>query len=211
MGTVLVVAAMPVEIAGIRSALTPAQRTVFRFVAEGPGFRLARKAVAEISEKPRALVSAGLCGALDERLRLGDIVVAESVNGVSCEMPRAGRPFVHGPVLSQDRVAVSAAEKRALQSSGAIAVEMEAAVLMEKSREWGVPFFCIRAVSDTVGEDFELDLNAARDALGRFSIWKVLGQAARRPLVAVPELLRLKRNSEVAAKRLGEFFADCSF
>lgn len=211
MGPVLVVAAMPAELAGIRSALTPTQMSDFRFAAEGPGFRLAQRAVSGIPERPRALISAGLCGALDERLRVGQIVVAETVNGVDCAIPRTGRPFVLGPVLSQDRVAASAAEKKALRSSGAIAVEMEAAVLAEKGREWGVPFYCVRAVSDTADEDFVMDLNRTRDELGRFRVWKILGQAMRRPVAVIPELLRLKRNSELAAKQLGEFFAECSF
>ena len=208
---VLVVSAMQLEIAGIRSALTPAQQSGFRFVAEGPGFRLAAKSLAGIAERPRAVVSAGLCGALDGKLQLGDVVVAESVNGIPCRVPQTVRPFVLGPVVSQDRVAGSAAEKSALRAGGAIAVEMEAAVVANKSLEWGVPFYCIRTVSDTADEVFLVDFEAARDAQGRFSIWKILGQAARRPLTGLPELLRMKRNSEVAAKRLGEFFADCSF
>jgi hypothetical protein len=56
-----------------------------------------------------------------------------------------------------------------------------------------------------------LDLNAARDDEGRFSVVKIFRQAVRRPLVVVPELLRLQRNSHLAAKALGVFLGDCSF
>jgi hypothetical protein len=69
----------------------------------------------------------------------------------------------------------------------------------------------VRAVSDTADEDWTLDLNAARHQNGTFRIGHILAQAARRPVKIVPELLRLRRNAGMAARRLGEFFADCDF
>ena len=32
--------------------------------------------------------------------------------------------------------------------------------------EWGVPFYCVRAVSDTASEDMPLDFNLYRDSEG---------------------------------------------
>ena len=72
-------------------------------------------------------------------------------------------------------------------------------------------FDCVRAVSDRASEGFALDLNAARDEVGRFRVSRVLRQAIRRPVTGVPELLRLHRNSEAASKALGEFIGNCSF
>ena len=40
---------------------------------------------------------------------------------------------------------------------------------------------------------------------------RILAQAVRRPVTGVPELLRLRRNSEAASKALGEFIGNCSF
>jgi nucleoside phosphorylase len=157
------------------------------------------------------VLSVGLCGALVEELEVGQIVAGSSINGVEIDRPRCQMKAVSGPIASVDRVAQTVAEKRRLRETGAIAVEMEAAAVLERAREWKVPFYCIRAVSDRASEGFALDLNAARDEVGRFKASRVLGQAIRRPWVGFPELWRLRRNSEVAAKALGEFIGNCSF
>ena len=75
----------------------------------------------------------------------------------------------------------------------------------EKPREWGVPFRCIRVVSDTAAEDMPLDFNLYRDADGRFSRAASRWPRSRRPFTAIPALLRLDRNCRIAAEKLGEF------
>jgi hypothetical protein len=102
-------------------------------------------------------------------------------------------------------------EKRRLRQTGAIVVEMEAAAVLEKARDAGRPFYAVKAVSDGADESFSLDLNAARDGDGRFSVMRILNQAFRSPMTAFPELARLKRNGERAAVALGDFFAHCNF
>ena len=101
-------------------------------------------------------------------------------------------------------------EKRRLrEKTGAIAAEMEAGAVSKIAQEWGVPFYCVRAVSDTANEDMPLDFNLYRDAAGRFSRSRIALAAMRRPFTAIPALLRLDRNCRHAADKLGEFFADC--
>jgi adenosylhomocysteine nucleosidase len=107
-------------------------------------------------------------------------------------------------------VAVTAAEKRDLRDrTGAIAVEMESAAVAAKAREWGVPFRCIKVVSDTAREDMPLDFNRYRDAAGRFSRGRIALAALGHPFSAIPGLLQLDRNCRKAAEKLGEFLADC--
>jgi adenosylhomocysteine nucleosidase len=180
-------------------------------VANGPGPKLAGAAVNdrlreqgfEKQRRVEGIVSTGFCGALDPGLNVGDIVV--SGDGVA-----SPRSFVRGEILSLDRVAVTAAEKRDLRErTGAIAIEMESAAVAAKAREWGVPFRCIKAVSDTAAEDMPLDFNLYRDSAGRFSRSRIALAAMRRPFTAIPALLRLDRNCRRAAEKLGEFFADC--
>jgi nucleoside phosphorylase len=117
---------------------------------------------------------------------------------------------VRGEILSLDRVAVTAAEKRGLRErTGAAVIEMESAAVAAKAREWGLPFRCIKVVSDTAAEDMPLDFNLYRDSAGRFSRSRIALAALRRPFSAIPGLLRLDRNCRHAADKLGEFFADC--
>jgi uridine phosphorylase len=208
MRTVLVVAAERFELKHIR----PPKDERWILKANGPGGSLAGEAAdAAGPHQIDAVLSVGLCGALAEGLEVGQIVIGSSINGVRIEQPRCSGRFISGPIVSIDHVAQTVAEKRQLRKTGAIAVEMEAAAVLERARKWNVPFYCVRAVSDRASEGFALDLNAARDEVGRFRINRVLAQAIRRPEAGVPELFRLYRNSEAASKALGEFIGNCSF
>jgi adenosylhomocysteine nucleosidase len=162
----------------------------FVMIANGPGTRLVEKALEKKIEVD-GIISTGFCGALDESLRVGDIVVGERI-------------------LCVDRVAVTADEKRTLrEKTGAVAVEMESAAAAAKAVEWGVPFRLIRAVSDEAGEDLPLDFNLYRDAEGRFSRARIAIAALEWPFKRIPGLLRLDRNTKIAARSLGDYFADC--
>lgn len=162
------------------------------------------------------VISMGTCGALADTLAVGDIVAAAEVIGADgclrfpAVLPRCGAPFHSGPILSADRVAATRRDKQKARESGAIAVEMEAAGVAEVTRAAGVPFSCIRAVSDTSDEDMPLDFNVLRDAAGRFDLARIAAAAAARP-AALPGLLRLGRNARVASKNLGEFLVHCRF
>jgi len=174
-------------------------------IASGPGPRLVEKPLAE-KKNVDGIISTGFCGALDPALRVGNIVVGgDAAIGSSA-------PFVRGEILSADRVAVTAAEKLALRNrTGAVAVEMEAAAVKRKAAEWGVPFICIRVVSDTAADDLPLDFNRFRNADGDFSRTRIALAAMARPFSAMPGLLELDRNCRLASRSLGDFLADCRF
>lgn len=158
-------------------------------IANGPGPRLAAQAL-ERRIEVSGIVSTGFCGALDPTLKVGDLV---------SDVP-----------LSLDHVAATAEEKRALRAqTGASIVEMESAAVMTKAAEWGAKFFSVRAVSDTAQDDMPLDFNLYRDAEGRFSRTRIALAALARPFTTVPALLRLERNCKIAARSLGDYFADC--
>jgi nucleoside phosphorylase len=183
-------------------------------VANGPGPGLAAKAAEEAKrrlEKVDGFVSTGYCGALDNELKPLDIVVATEVNGGKVNRPATVLDYAAGPVLSQDRVACTAEEKLRLRETGAIAVEMEAAGVGQVAREAGIPFYCVRVVTDAASEALPLDFNRMRDAGGRFSRARILAAAARRPRRILPELLKLQRTSKSASLALGDFIANCRF
>jgi len=164
---------------------------------------------------PDAIVSTGFCGALEEKLDVASVVAATEVLGAngrfSARTPGASLPHHCGVVLTIDHVAQSAAEKRSLRQTGAAAVDMEAAAAAGRSAALGLPFYCIKAVTDLAGEDLANDLNAALRSDGHFDTIRILGSSLGRPLVRLPELLRLRHRSVRAARALGDFFADCRF
>jgi adenosylhomocysteine nucleosidase len=186
-------------------------------VANGAGARRAASAVDAACEvfQPDAVVSTGFCGALDPDLLLADVVVATSVaaaDGRYEALPVLSAAAHHsGVVRSIDRVAQTAEEKRRLRAGGAIAVEMEAAGVAARAQARGLPFYCVRAVTDLAGETMANNFNAALRADGHFDTMVILRDTLRRPLARLPELCRLRQRSVRAASVLGDFFANCRF
>jgi adenosylhomocysteine nucleosidase len=182
-------------------------------VANGPGPKLAGAAVNVVKEHAEVtgLISVGFCGGLQPSLQACDIFVATEVSGVGPALaPSSSRPFKTGKLLSIDRVVSTAAEKAAL-AKDADAVEMEAAAVATRAREWNVPFYAVRVVTDTCAETFPLEFNQMRSKDGRFSRVKILGAALRRPFAVFPELIGLNRRTKRAARALGDFLADSGF
>lgn len=201
-----------------RAWLARAGASRWLLAANGPGGRLAGLAAAEALGKARAacVVSVGLCGALndDARLEPGAVVRAsEVIDGRggrwAAGAVQGGAPAVR--VLSLDRVAVTAAEKRRLGAgSGAEIVEMEAAAVAGRAAEQAVAFYCVKAVSDGGNEELPMDFNRFRDAEGRFSRARIGAACALRPWL-VPGLLRFDRQCRRSIDRLGEYLVQARF
>ena len=179
--------------------------------ANGAGRRNAARAVEIACGRCSvgAVVSAGLCGALDPALGLGQLVIADRV--VSLDPPAefaarwpGGAQVARSLVLTVDHLVQPAEEKSRLRSTGAVAVEMEAAGVAAEAEKQGLPFFCVRAVSDGAGESFEIDYDRARLAGGGFSVPRLLVQAGVK-LARWQELLEWRRRIQQGAAALGDF------
>jgi adenosylhomocysteine nucleosidase len=179
-------------------------------IANGVGVARSAAAVdAAASWTPDALASTGFCGALDPRLRIGDIVAAQCVvhGGKRYVTAQAGGPVV----ITTERVVQTAAERRNLFATGAAAVDMEAAGVASRAMALNLPFFCVKGVSDTAGEDMANDFNRSLKADGHFDTINLLLGALGRPFTRIPELIRLGARCVRVSQSLGDFFADCRF
>jgi len=182
-------------------------------VANGAGWGRAGSAVEAASAfSPDAIVSTGFCGALDDSLEIAGIVAGTEIAGDGRTYACAPLDAPHrGVVASIDHVAQTAAEKRKLRQAGALVVEMEAAAVAAAAQKHGIPFYCIRVVTDLAGENLENDFSGALRADGHFDTMFILRGALRRPSVRVPELLRLRSRCVRAAQALGDFIVGCRF
>jgi len=186
-------------------------------VANGAGRRRAAQAVDVASSmgKLNLICNMGFCGALESGMKIGDIFVAERVQTGDAEYaavkPQSTRPYHTGVLASIGHVAQTAEEKSALRERGASAVEMEAAGVAARAAQLGVPFYCVRSITDLADESFGLDFNAALRPDGRFDTMRLIAASCRRPLSLLPELLHLGMRCRTASRALGEFVADCRF
>ena len=195
---VLVCFAVPQEAAPFRKLVR--NRPEVRVLITGMGRRNAERPVrAAIDQlRPSRVFSCGFAGALDPALRIGDVVCAKDT-----PVPNAKAVTF----TCTERVAITAAEKSALRKqTGADAVEMESAVIESVCRELGVPCVVLRAISDLAGEDLPLDFNALMTPDQRLSSLKLAFAILCAPQ-RIPGLMRLGRNSAVAARRLAEQLA----
>jgi len=164
-------------------------------------------------------VSSGLAGALKPQYQVGQVLAARSVRTENELTDPSGDPLESSaPLLSfaaecgatvveqfysAVRVVGKAEEKRHL-GERSDAVEMESFEVLLESAAYGIPAIAIRAVSDLVDDDLPLDMNRIFTDEGQVSIPRVLGQVALNP-TSVPELVRLGRNSKMAAESLAHF------
>jgi len=183
-------------------------------IANGAGPKQSLSA-ARACDGSTAIINTGFCGALDSDLNIGDVIVADKVFFSSqmfdCRSVITSANFRQGAIYSSARIAATAKEKEQLHRTGAIAVEMEAGGIASYAKEQGIPFFCVRTVSDLADESFSNDFNAAIGTDGRYRIGRLIASAMLQPHRRFPELLRLKQRCDLAAKRLGEFLDSCSF
>jgi adenosylhomocysteine nucleosidase len=164
--------------------------------------------------RPKLVLSAGFCGALQEGLRVGDVVLATEVADTrgQCwpttwpgELPSGPwQPPLHrGRVISVPQLASTPEQKRALAvEHGALAVDMEAATLAAVCRQQGVPFGCVRAVSDEATMAVSERL-ATLAASGRVSPWRLAWSVTVAPTL-IGELWRLAKQTRLAAEQLGK-------
>ncbi len=227
--TVLLVAAMPREFGGLlrlcgrgrkldwpvdwaREAECGATRLLM--AANGVGVERATTAAAAGRQaRPDAVVSYGFCGGLDPSLRVGDIFAATAVAGpkdcYDTVSPNSRARYASGTMVTVGHVAGSAEEKARLRAGGAAAVDMEAAGVAREVAGWGVPFYCLRSVTDLADECLRVDFNSALRPDGHFDTMLLLRNAMRAS--ALPDLWRLRGRCGIASRRLGEFFAGCRF
>jgi nucleoside phosphorylase len=179
---------------------------------------LGAPAFGNLAYRPKTVIMAGYAGGLREGLGIADVILATEICDAEGnvwpatwpERPLQGewRPPLHrGRLLTVNQMIATPQEKRQFgERHDALAVDMESAVLARLCASRGVPFGCVRVLSDTV--DMGLSPDLARLFAGeKLSITRVLLALLRRPSLTA-EFRRLARYTRQAsdnlAKALGE-------
>jgi adenosylhomocysteine nucleosidase len=164
--------------------------------------------------RPRVVLSAGFAGALQPELRVGDVVLATDVADGEGNLwattwpgdlpPGEWRPPLYrGRLLTAPALVGNVQDKQELgRRHAAAAVDMESAVIARLCKRCGVPFGCVRAISDDAGTPLSPRL-AALLSRGRVSPVRLLTALAASPKMT-GELWRLARATRFAAEQLGK-------
>lgn len=148
-----------------------------------------------------AVILAGLAGALDPSLQVGDVVVDGPVTS-----PPAGVRL--GKILSVDHLVSTPAEKEQLhRETGASAVDMETGAVTAWAERQGLPLWNVRAISDRADQTLNPDLLHLIDPWGRPRPLRVARRLLGGPS-RVKELRELGRAANFAAGRLAAAIAD---
>jgi hypothetical protein len=153
------------------------------------------------------VIMAGLAGALDPSLRIGDVVLDAERAETWVTHPCHGSAIHRGAIHTADHLIATPAEKAALfASTRALAVDMEQAIVRAAANAAGVPFIGIRAVSDTADQALNPAVLNLVDEFGRPRAAALAIALARKPSL-IPDLMTLGAASRLAADRLAEALA----
>ncbi|KAB0671559.1 phosphorylase [Oryzomonas sagensis] len=220
--------AEPLKVGRFKAFLCRAPERNLLLVESGMGFKNAAAAAEALLEeyRPALLISAGFCGGIAPELRVGDVAVSRELcivaNGAVQPVPVAIAPAAHNFVARQSasgaRVfaglfastpSIMAKKELALllpPGAPCPVVEMESAAIAIVAAENGIPFMGIRTVSDAADEELGFSLDEFTDHNLRIRPHKVALTILRKPWI-IPQLVRLGRNSRIAADSLSHAMA----
>jgi adenosylhomocysteine nucleosidase len=198
---------------GVVAALDAEARTLGRWTKRMPGHAILRDgrlvavsgigcAAAELAARrlidagATALMSFGLAGGLDPRLRAGSIILPIEVisrDGVrfvtstgwrerlSAALSTQQRQVTAGALLCSATAIDAVADKTAaFRDTGAVAVDMESSGVAAAAAAHDLPFIAVRVVIDTAADAVPRAVVAASRA-GQLKIWRLIGGLAQAP------------------------------
>ncbi|NVN90165.1 MAG: phosphorylase [Desulfuromonadales bacterium] len=167
------------------------------------------------TESPDLMISAGFGGAVLPGLVVGDVVMAERIlhlSGAELEEVAVGfygrnaaadsLSFRRGVCISCDQI-LNKGDLALRLPAGVVnpVVEMESAAVARIAASHSIPFLALRAISDPWDEELDFSIDEFCDEDMRIRPAKVLATILRRPAI-IPQVIRLARNSHVAASGL---------
>ncbi len=148
------------------------------------------------SLRPSLVVSWGLCGGLDPRLRPGDLILGVEVvsnagavrtneaiaSSLAQRLGGAGARVIVERLAASDAPVLTAAAKAELRrSTGAAGVDMESLIAGQFALQQGIPFAILRAVADPAERDLPPLALKAVASDGAINVQAVIGALVRSP------------------------------
>ena len=188
----------------------------FNIIPSGSSSARAKEAAEHLAhEGCRKFLSFGIAGGLDSALQVGDVVFSSHVVTTldeaygtppprKIENPplRAGSRTVKGSICGVDEIVFTPREKATLfATTKAAAADMESHALAREASKNGLPFFVLRAISDSSADTLPAYVANGVSHDGQPQIMPILKGLAANPF-SLPLLLRLKKNTDSALTAL---------
>jgi len=181
-------------ITGLEAEARIARRAGVHAVTIGGG-RERRGAAIEriVAEGATGLVSFGIAGGLDPRLRPGSVLVPETVYAETGEAYSVDADWrrlmigripdgIGGALYGAETVVATSREKRALFArTGSVAVDLESAAVARIAAKCGIPFIVLRTVADPAHRSLPRAAINGLTGEGKVAFSAVVGHLTRRP------------------------------
>jgi nucleoside phosphorylase len=154
---------------GIRTIRGTIDDRAVEVLHTGVGEKVCRQRVAEFLQDQQfdLLISSGFAGALNDKLQIGDLLLAKNFSTV--ELTEVGSSFSRLPIHEADLLTVRALidsndeRNKIARTSGAAAVDMETEFIARACAEYGIPLLSLRVITDTPREPFPAPPNVLFD------------------------------------------------
>eukprot|EP00913_Durusdinium_trenchii_P035298 g33028.t1 len=182
-------------------------------VESGMGFVRARKATQALidAHSPPWVISIGYSGALQPGMKVGDIVLANSIvdthgNELAVDLNMPEQKGLHvGRFVTSDEMVRLVKEKQALgEKYDAIAVDMESLAVAQICRETKTRFMAVRVLSDDMSFDLPPEVLTVVGESGSLRLGATIGSIWRRP-GSVKDMWRLREAAIIAGTNLATF------
>ncbi|HYK65202.1 MAG TPA: hypothetical protein VEY94_09660 [Patescibacteria group bacterium] len=204
----------PLALEGLQGFRAHLGDTSFTVIGHGIGHRRARDTARRAFDRisgAELVIGTGVVGALSSGLKPGDLILADRVLALHPEagspnqvaaadaqhlgeigrlLTLAGITYSTGALLTSHRVLAGLEKRRAKETTGAIAVDMETAALAAEAAARGIPFIALRSVLDEV--DDEVFGAEIADETGAVRPAAAVSFMLRNPgaMLKVPQMLR---------------------
>ena len=159
-----------------------------------------------LAMKVENLVSFGTAGALSDELKSGDIVIPANIvnakgdrqnissvwrENVIQNLHTCPATIHYGDIVTTDNVISNSADKHALRKkTGAIAVDMESALISDAATEHNLSVIVVRIIVDEADSSIPMKVLDITDAYGEIAIMGLLGAIVLQPSL-IKELVKL--------------------
>ena len=180
-------------------------------IGQSRAMETARRAF-DLMPRAELVIGTGVVGALSNALKPGDLILADRIFASVAEgeiagqvaafgdvhlgaigrmLSAAGVNYSTGAILTTHRVLTVAEKRCAMESNGAIAVDMESAAIAVEAAARGLPFIVLRAVLDEV-DDEVAGAAAMADEQGQVKPLAATAYLVRNPgiVLKIPRMIR---------------------